>query len=150
MLSHIRNIRSRSSLSHSIIRDIDKSLSKKSAKTESNNTKVKDSTGAKKVANPIKVIKNKTSFNNNQLVKCDSIVVEMKNIVRKKIDTDTLDDQIIEDTKVKSSVKELLGMRKNNSDKEQIKTFLSIMPAFKKSKREVSYYQQDISNTLKS
>ncbi|XP_026819306.1 AT-rich interactive domain-containing protein 4B-like [Rhopalosiphum maidis] len=160
MLSHPRKVRSRSSFSRSIIRDIDKTLHKKSVKIESNNKKVKDFTRAKKVAKAIKVIKNNTSCNNKQLVKCDSNIVKLKNpiknvktknelenILRKEIDTDTLEDHIIEDTKVKS---ELLGTRKRKADEVQIKTFLSIMPAFKKSKRGVSYYQQDVSNTGKS
>jgi len=159
MLSHPRQVRSRSSFSRSIIRDINKTLPKKSTKTESNNKKVKDFTGAKKVAKAIKVIKKTTSCNNKELVKCDSNKVELKNsiknvktknefknILRKEIDTDALEDHIIEDTKVKS---ELLDNRKRKAD-EDIKTFLSIMPAFKKSKRGVSYYQQDISNTGKS
>uniref|UniRef100_A0A2S2NDH2 AT-rich interactive domain-containing protein 4A n=1 Tax=Schizaphis graminum TaxID=13262 RepID=A0A2S2NDH2_SCHGA len=155
MLNHPKKVRPRFSFSRKIVRDINKTLPEKSAKTKSDNKKLKDFTGAKKVA---KAIKNNKSYNNKQLVKCDSNILKLKNvktknelanILKKEIDTEKLDDQIIENTEVKSEDTDIPDIRKRKADEVQIKTFLSIMPAFKKSKRGVSYYQQDISITGK-
>lgn len=97
----------------------------------------------------------------------------LKKEIKKEIDSEAVDDdQIIEDKEMKQKiysfgkswpkiiknekvVKEnantgLPGMRKTRGIKEQIKTVVKeIIPPFKKSKKRVSYTQQDTSNNGK-